>query len=263
MEKIMSSKDKMIVLVSGGVDSYVAFKFMEENAECPVFPLYIQYGSRYQNKEMEAVKRLYPKYLSIDTTSLNLSQYEVGEKAFILNRNIYLILIAANYGEKIVLGGLKDDRVGDKSPVAFSAIETMLNTVSPDKEFQIISPFWHMEKIDILKWYLDNKLPVEPLLETVSCYSLKPANYCGECPACFRKYCAFSYLGLPIPKFKNMELVERYVEEWKDKTSLRAVSICKAGQRLLNSQENIWMCCGGVLLTESERCPICGDTYND
>lgn len=257
----MSTKDKMIVLVSGGVDSFVAFRFMEENADQPVFPLYIQYGSRYQDKELEAVKRLYPnKYLSIDTTSLNLHQYEKGEKAFILNRNVYLILVAANYGNKIVLGGLKDDNVGDKSSSSFKAIQDMLNTISPERDFEIISPFWHMEKIDILKWYLDNKFPVEPLLETVSCYSPRNTNYCGECPACFRKYCAFSYLNIPIPEFKNNELVDRYVLEWKNASGLRAESIRKAGQNLLHKT---WNCCGGVYLTMDQKCPICGEKYDD
>lgn len=222
----------IVVLVSGGVDSFIAYHFVKKmmlDIES-ITPLFIDYGGRYTNKERTHVLSLFPD-LVIDNSTLFLRDHEIGEKAFIQNRNIYLALIASRYGDGICMAGLKDDRVGDKSPGAFAAMSTVL-TECNDNHYLVFSPFFGMEKVEVIEWYLNEGLPEKDLHKTISCYADDDAHFCGECPACYRKFCAFTYHDLYIPEFTNLELATKYLAEYKDKDSKRALSVLKASKKL-------------------------------
>lgn len=219
--------EKTVVLVSGGMDSFVAYHYEQKKGE-NVMALYVDYKGRYCQNERKKVIELFPK-LFIDM-SLHLKKWEIGDKAFIKNRNALFALIASNYGSKIVMGGLKDDHVGDKTPQAFKAMETLLNTIN-DTEHKVYSPFWEMEKVDVLEWYLRSGLPREDVLKTHSCYSNKPQP-CQRCAACFRRFCAFTYCGVFCEYFTNKGLVKEYLIKYQDDKSKRGYSVRHAAKLL-------------------------------
>ncbi len=224
----------IVALVSGGVDSFIMHKYLMENSKNEdIIPLFVYYNGRYNDKEYEAVHRLFSGAVITDRT-LNLGDKEFGDKAFIQNRNAYFALVASHYGDKIAMGGLKDDNVGDKTPFAFLKMTELLNTINSPKVFSVFSPFWNKEKIDALEWYLNRGYDRDILQDTLSCYSDDPdIRFCGECPACFRKYCAFKWFGIPIGEFTNLGLVTTYFEEWKNKKGKRAESIRFVAKELL------------------------------
>jgi len=220
---------KTILLVSGGLDSYIAYKYLEEN-NCKLLPLFIDYKGLYTSKELKHAKELFPD-LIIDN-SLDLSGQELTPKAFIKNRNAYFVLVGSKYGHIIAMGGLKDDNVGDKSPLAFLKMQELLNEINPDI-YKVFSPFWRMTKSEIIEWYIQSGNHIEVLLKTTSCYH--PTElYCGECPSCFRKYCAFfdNGLGYLLPGFNNLALVKKYVETITFYDSARQKSILGVAEYL-------------------------------
>lgn len=220
--------DKTIILVSGGMDSFIAYHY-EKNRNRDVLPLFIDYKGRYCTHEKKTAVNLFPD-LRIDL-SLHLKKWEKGPKAFIKNRNALFALIASNYGRRIVMGGLKDDNVGDKTPKAFKAMEMLLNTINDDGEYEVLSPFWEMEKVQVLEWYLQSGLPREDILKTRSCYANK-INPCNKCPACFRRFCALTYCNVLTEYFENDTLVKDYLIRYKSDNSIRGKSIRKAAELL-------------------------------
>lgn len=219
----------MILLVSGGIDSFIAAKYLEQNRYSARY-LYIDYHGKYTKKELKICKNLYPT-LEVNT-SLNFKGMEQGEKAFIKNRNAYFALIGSNYGKTIVIAGLKDDNVGDKSREAFIQMQNLLSEINGE-DYAVISPFWRKTKSDIIKWYIENNFNIMDLLQTTSCYH-STETYCGRCPSCFRKWCAFNdnEIASYLPEFKNIELVQQYVKNVSNYDKERQGSILRAASNL-------------------------------
>jgi len=190
----------MILLFSGGIDSYVAWHYLG-------YPrtVYFDVKSRYSEKELAVVKELIPG--TIIDRSLTLSDREYGEKAYIPFRNLLFSLQAYYYSSDIVIAGLKDDMVSDKNELAFSEFSRIM-TMLENKEINVISPFWQATKEGIVKWYRDN-IGDDNILKTISCYDPGPDRYCGKCPACFRKWNALRSAGYELD-FYNEELMDEY-----------------------------------------------------
>ena len=201
------------LLFSGGLDSYIAYFYLQKCYPSDyITPIYIDYQGKYCKKEMKNIRELIPQTVIIESV-LNFSQNEIGEKCYIPNRNLYLASIAAEYGNKVIIGGLKDDNVGDKSiPFCLALSDTL--SISMGRKIIVDSPFWNMEKVDIIKWFLNEFGDTEStrnfLLKTTSCYSVNE-QYCGRCPSCFRKACALNYNGFDLP-FYNLDLASLPLE---------------------------------------------------
>jgi len=221
--------EKIVLLVSGGLDSFVAYHYLKKDGY-EVLPLHINYNGKYSLKEHIIVLNMFPGIL-IDH-SLNFYDQEVGEKAFLKNRNAFFTLVASKYGNRICMAGLKDDNVGDKSPEAFIQMENLLTEINGEI-YSVFSPFWRMEKEDVIRWYIEEDLPISELIKTTSCYHPKEF-FCGKCPSCFRKYCAFVSNGIDsyIPVFLNHELAERYMEHLPEYSKTRQISITRACEKL-------------------------------
>jgi 7-cyano-7-deazaguanine synthase len=146
-------------------------------------------------------------------TSLYLGDREQGEKAYIPFRNLLLALQAVKYSDTIVIVGLKDDMVSDKNEDIFAEFSKIMSMME-GREINVISPFWGMTKYDIVKWYQNNVTIGHPLTDTISCYS-GTKHFCGECPACFRKWCALKANNIDCPPFTNVKLMQEYAEAAK------------------------------------------------
>jgi 7-cyano-7-deazaguanine synthase in queuosine biosynthesis len=190
---------KTILLFSGGVDSYVAWHYLGKPAT-----VYFDLRSRYTLTELIAVRKLIPTTL-VDI-SLNLSQRE-QPSAYVPFRNLLLACQAAHYGDEIVMAGNADDVVSDKTEGIFKEFSDLLSKLE-GREIRVTSPFWHMSKRELVRWYLDNVGDVEPLRQTVACYSGR--EYCGACKSCFRKWVALYLNGIEM-EFSNSELMDEYL----------------------------------------------------
>lgn len=220
---------KTALLVSGGLDSFVAYHYLKKEGY-ELFPLHINYKGKYSGKELKIVRWLFPNIVVDD--SLDFEGQEQGDKAFLKNRNAFFALLASKYSRSICMAGLKDDTVGDKSPEAFLQMENLLTEINGEK-YTVFSPFWRKEKEEIVRWYLDQKLHMDDLQKTTSCYH-PTSLYCGTCPSCFRKYCAFlsNKIDHTIPEFTNQALVLEYKANLNKYSATRQISILAACAKL-------------------------------
>jgi len=198
----------MILLFSGGIDSYIAWHYLNKPKT-----VYFNLNSRYSKKELHYVKNLIPN--TIIDNSLDISDKEKGENAYVPFRNLLLAALAVKYSDTIVIAGIKGDNVSDKNPDIFTDMSTILSKMEK-RNITITSPFWNMTKNDIIKWFLRNGGSEENLLNTVSCYSNDMKKYCGSCPSCFRKWVALKYNGINIPYFNN-DIMDDYYRRAKNK----------------------------------------------
>jgi 7-cyano-7-deazaguanine synthase in queuosine biosynthesis len=217
------------LLFSGGMDSFIAYHYLTVK-NIKVIPIYVHYGGKYCDKELRVAKKLIPETKIIEN-QFNLGSLESGEKAFLPNRNVYLISRATEFADTVIFAGLKDDNVGDKTPAFSDAMSKMLS-LSMNRKITVDSPFWFLEKIDIIEWFLENigkshgiRTSQRLLKQTTSCYHIWK-EHCGECPSCFRKACALYFNGIKVP-FHNEDLVLEYYKNRIKYTKKRQEAIVK------------------------------------
>jgi len=191
----------MILLFSGGIDSYVAYHYLNKPKT-----VYFNLNSRYSEKEIPVVKKLIPS--TIIEKNLDLREREQAS-AIIPYRNLHLALLANHYSDTIVIAGLKDDVAEDKNQTIFKHFSDLMSKMG-HRQIKVMSPFWHLTKAEIVGWFLKNGGTKEQLLSTISCYSETSLLYCGTCAACFRKWCALQANGITELEFKNDALMKEY-----------------------------------------------------
>lgn len=190
-------KNKHVLLFSGGLDSYIAYWWIKSMFKEEPLLLYVALGHKYQAREIMAIRALEDKYVIPSVTidySLNLEKWEEAN-ANIPMRNSLLAHVAARYGQNIWMIVQKGEtNIPDRTNNFFFDLTNMLTHLN-DKIIKVDSPFWHMTKVDMVRWYKENKFSIPHLLKTSSCYS--PAKVgdeeigCGNCSACFRRWVAF------------------------------------------------------------------------
>lgn len=183
--------NKQVVLYSGGMDSFIMGHMFPD-----ALKLYINSGSPYANKE---VRRL-PIDVEVVRDVLDLSMYE-REDSIVPSRNAYLALVAANYGDEIMLGATAGDMSTDKDPRWADHMTALLRYMlsgkhfNPPRDIHVTLPIKHMTKGDLVQWYLEQGHDVEKLIRVVSCYS-PDYLHCGVCKACTRKWLALEAHGI-------------------------------------------------------------------
>ena len=213
-DKAVNQIDREFLCVSGGLDSTIAFFYLNKHPQ----PFYCRLGHRYQRKEeraLRALEKLIPEFKVMYADNLKLGRWEYGENAYIPMRNLFIIMNAILHGgTKIYLVGVKGDKVEDKSPEAFAVMSFALNFIRKKEEGRVSvhSPFWDMTKVDIVRWFLNNypkDFVKEVLYTSVSCYDTTTNGHCGVCPSCFRKWVALEYNGLEC-----LDLFENDIRKW-------------------------------------------------
>jgi len=206
----MKEKTPTVVLVSGGIDSFVAYHMLKSRGFTDVRPVYFNLGTKYSEKEIGVVKKLYPE-VTIDL-SMDLADRERGEKAYIPFRNLLLACQAVQYADSVVIAGVKDDVVSDKNEAIFEEFSKLLSAME-GRRITVWSPLWSYTKAEAVEWWLQECDPShkELIEDTVSCYSAGEIEYCGRCPSCFRKWCAFWENGIKYD-FYNEELMREYLD---------------------------------------------------
>lgn len=192
---------KTILCLSGGLDSLAAYYYLGK-------PKTIYFHcSEYSCKEEKIIKKLVPE--TIIDTSLNFTGRAIGQNAYIPYRNLLFALQAAKYGEEIVIAGIKDDMVSDKSPSAFNLMAFMMNQLD-SKLTLISSPFWNWTKEDIVGFLLDQPDGEKLIRTSTSCYH-PTETYCGACPSCFRKACALWNRGVHL-EWNEISIMLEYLD---------------------------------------------------
>lgn len=204
-----------VVLVSGGLDSYIAYRLAPE----PKVGLWVHLGQPYATKEEAAVDglgmRVEKVHCSIPIIQPTIAQW------IIPGRNLLLTTIAAMYGERIVLAALDGEmhkyaRERDKSPEFYhlaSGILTYVFDVSRP-ETVVETPFARLSKTEVIALALHQGINAEELRRTSSCYHAQRHN-CGECGTCFKRWLAF----------KNNAIEEDYASPpWRNAYAVKAIA---------------------------------------
>jgi 7-cyano-7-deazaguanine synthase len=208
-----------VLLFSGGVDSFCAYYYLNKPQT-----VYFDLRTRYSHKELKYIKNAFPNTIIDD--SLDLRSREIGDKAYVPFRNLLIACQAAHYSDTIIIAGLKDDKVSDKNEEVFVEMSCLLSKME-GRQINVTSPFWQHTKAEVVRWYLEDfgGTPSD-LVNTVSCYSATSTSYCGQCPCCFRKWCALTTNGISMPFFNN-ELMDSYYQA------------AKAGAYVIERNQNI------------------------
>lgn len=201
LEQLMTQKkNKIVVLVSGGMDSVVLlYKAVEAVGNSNVYTLTFNYGQRHskelacasyhidkvgcskQHKTINAtfIKELAPTSsltnISIDTPNIHEMAGEAQPKSYVPNRNMIFLSIAASYAEavgaSVVYHGATevDSLAGywDASPEFIPTINAIL-ALNREHRINVQAPLIEMNKTDIIKEGI--RLEVE-FSKTYTCYS--------------------------------------------------------------------------------------------
>lgn len=199
---------KIVLCYSGGIDSLIGSHYLDRSDALHT-DVYFNLGSRYSAKEYKYACKAH-QGVTLDDSLAWLGITEVGEKAFIPYRNLYLAMTASiKYAPNVCICGLKDDVVEDKNEQVFLMWSRHLSEIGRE-DVKIFSPFWGMTKDEIVAWYLANGGSLKILENlSVSCYNPIDSNYCGKCPSCFRKWVALKNAGSKL-KFYNKQLASEY-----------------------------------------------------
>jgi len=198
---------KSVNLISGGLDSFLCWFLFCKDA----INVYVDIGHKYNTKELTAVKQLektIPNFNVKYHIGSDIGKFEDEVSGIIPNRNAELILSAAQYGEAIYFGVIKDEINSDKSLDFVRGMETVLNISNKKqywtegKVFNIKTPTREYNKSELIKMYIDSGAPLDYLYLTISCYD-GDNGHCGRCPSRFKRYVAFKNNGLIFETSNN------------------------------------------------------------
>ena len=214
-----------VILASGGLDSFLCWYIFRQDA----VNVFVNIGQKYAKKEGQALRNLMrkiPEFDVVEHAGSLIGPLEDEKSGIIPNRNAELILSAAQYGERIYFGVIKDEINSDKSLEFIKAMEDVLNISNrkqywtEGKTFKILTPTKEYNKTELIKIYLEKGGLVEHLELTVSCYS-DTEHHCGDCPSCFKRWIAFKNNDIPFVTINDpMDFAHKQgiIEKCKDGT---------------------------------------------
>lgn len=184
------------ICCSGGMDSYLAWYLCARDG----INVFTRISSRCEKKELDALyliagyfgPEVY-RYTICKGPSLQMFEHEPS--GIIPFRNAHLILMTAQYGDDVVLGVLADEINSDKSPEFFRSMEVMMDIShrpqywTEGRTFTVTTPLRDFNKSQLLEAYIMQAGPMQPLMDTVSCYS-DTTLHCGQCASCFKRWVA-------------------------------------------------------------------------
>jgi len=201
-------KKKILSLLSGGTDSFVLVDFLLRH-DMNVFCLFVDYGQLSAKFEYESFLKIcefenIKRYHKIEIKNFGenietgLSKMEINED-FFPSRNLLLLTIASSLlwqfdYDYISIGVIKSLRdYPDCMRYYFNSLEPIINE-SIKREIKILTPIDEFTKLDIIKYLMKYKLPIE---NSYSCQK-GVANHCKKCPSCIERFEA-------IEQFKKIQ----------------------------------------------------------
>lgn len=219
----MASKinKRALVVYSGGMDSRTVLAYALKNYET-VDAVSFYYGQRHSKellaaeKVIEGLEDVHQYFIDAESTFKMVADNaltgkaavpeghyndETMAKTVVPNRNLLFITVASAIahakGYDVILLGVHagDHHIYPDCRPDF--IESVRNTIflSLEGKVELITPFLHFDKGDIVKWGIDHGVDYK---DTWTCYKGK-AEPCGKCGACVERAEAFEKAGVPDP----------------------------------------------------------------
>lgn len=226
---------KVVILYSGGLDSFIMKKLAE--AKYPSLELILAHfdiGQAYSNKESNAIKNS-----GFDVDIRKVEWLSTGQKLegkegsnsgniIIPGRNMILSSLAASIysPDEVWMGGLKGEdheQSTDKNQEFINRSNTLWSYVYspfervPKLVFPLIDEMWG--KFEAVEWvYKNGHATQEEILRTSSCLSGEDGN-CGHCVVCARRKYIFKQLGFeeqynqdPLTGENNLKMFIKMLE---------------------------------------------------
>ncbi len=209
------SKNRVAVLVSGGLDSAVLCVHLARQG-VQVAPLFIRSGLRWEDVELACLKRflaavdspaienavvldepiadVYGEHWSTTGSNIPGATSEDGA-VYLPGRNLLLVVKAAVWCQlrgrgALALGSLGTNPFPDSTPRFFEALEAILATALGSSP-ELIRPFSALHKEDVIALGRDL-----PLHLTFSCIDPQGGRHCGRCNKCAERSHGFAVAGV-------------------------------------------------------------------
>jgi 7-cyano-7-deazaguanine synthase len=219
---MMGSKQRAIVLLSGGMDSCVCAALAARDYDAAA--LHVSYGQRTADRELRAFQGICDR-LGIDDrlvvrndalraiggSALTDSKIPVPESAaigpgvpvtYVPFRNAHFLAAAVSWAEvmgatKVYIGAVEPDSSGypDCRPAYYRAFNEVVRTGTKEGAIEIVTPLIAMHKAEIVTLGLELGAPLDL---TWSCYS-REDRACGACDSCVLRLRAFQEAGAEDP----------------------------------------------------------------
>jgi 7-cyano-7-deazaguanine synthase len=198
--------EKIVLLLSGGLDSSVLFALLNKQ-NVKVLPLFIDYGQRNKKQELKAATyisklfdcRLNKIKIAPPFKDSLLIKGSSSQSAFLPHRNLLFLVIAAIYAFNNRCNAIAiaihagTDYPDSTESFVQEASKSIAESIG--EKMIIYAPFVTKNKVDIALLAHLLKLPVG---KTYSCYVGK-RNHCRRCGAC-------------IQRFDSLKEVEKFVQ---------------------------------------------------
>lgn len=209
---MIPKRKKVAVMVSGGLDSYIAYHYalsaFADEEYTDVIPVYVRYGSPYQDKEDAAIQNLFNyeatgiKIINAELATEQLDNIPTLEKGEIYGRNLLMLFYGGVVGDEIWLASLETEMnptaVRDKQPEFMHMCSTIFSYIFKSKRFETVvkTPFQNFTKSDIIRIAInDLGITIPELISTSTCYHEEHHN-CGKCSTCFKRWVAMQNNGI-------------------------------------------------------------------
>jgi 7-cyano-7-deazaguanine synthase len=211
------------VMLSGGLDSAVLAA--QEARTYVVHPVYVAGGLAWEEGEQRVIRQLLsrPPFTNGSNPMQKLTRLEFSmrdvypdthwavtgtppaydtpdEDVYLHGRNIALLSKAAVYAasrkiSRIVVAPLAGNPFPDATPQFFAALNAALS-LGLAAPIDIVAPFAHMQKADVVKIGAALGVPFEL---TLSCMNPEGTTHCGLCSKCRERRDAFHAAGIADP----------------------------------------------------------------
>lgn len=219
-------KEKVVVLLSGGMDSCVTAAIAASQYE--VAALHSDYGQRTAARERRAFEDISDRlgieqrlvidqrYMSaiggsaLTDNKIPVPEFDPGSKGsegipvtYVPFRNAHFLSAAISWAEvisasRVFIGAVEQDSSGypDCRPEYYHAFQTVSDVgTRPETSIRIETPLIHLSKTEIIRRGLALGAPLEL---SWSCYQQGDAA-CGRCDSCALRLRAFHMAGTPDP----------------------------------------------------------------
>jgi len=229
----LNERADFVLLLTGGLDSTLAYFRLLDEGYKSIFPIYVDFGHPYAEKEIKALHKLKIDFFYYK--EIVPVRYDGPWEHIIPARNLYLLGIAseiARDGGEIWISSVAGETPeygGDKSLTFYKQAHDLIKTTS-GKDISI-KCMNERTKSGWVSWFLNECLMDELTYEdkvgilktTVSCFSGHSHLNCGKCRACLRKWICLTYNDVDCD---DMFEVHPYhgagelVQEYKDRMSV-------------------------------------------
>jgi 7-cyano-7-deazaguanine synthase len=217
-----SAKQRVIVLLSGGMDSCVCAALAARDYEPAA--LHIRYGQRTEQRELRSFHAICDRLgirtrLAVRNEALRAiggsaltdqsiavpEAHEIGRDipvTYVPFRNAHFLSVAVSWAEvigasKISIGAVEQDSSGypDCRPAYYAAFNDVIKAGTKEGGIELVTPLIAMRKADIVRLGLELGAPLDL---TWSCYS-REDRACGVCDSCVLRLRAFQEAGAADP----------------------------------------------------------------